>query len=433
MFATLIKHARNLLPVLPLALCASAALGQVQLLDSIAAIVDNDVVMTSELNDRVKAIYQRIEESGTEPPPTEVLVPQVLDRLILERIQLEMARRASVRISDEELNSAITSIAAGQNMTTEQFLSDIEKEGLSIADLKEQLRTEMLVTRVQQAQVNRRIFISEQEIENFLASEEGRTWTSPDVNLGNILIPLSSAASREEVEAANEKAAMLIERLAQGEDFRSLAIAHSGDQSALQGGDLGWRKIAQLPEVLIPAVSELEPGQVTQPVRSNAGLHILKLYDKRGGDLQMIQQSKVRHILLKPNEIRNDEDTYTEIAAIADSIRSGKETFADMAKAHSEDLGSALNGGDVGWSLPGKFVPEFDQVLNNVALNTVSEPFRTTFGWHILEVTERRDQDFSEEIKRSQAENILRQRKFDSELQIWLQEIRDEAFVDIKS
>jgi len=410
MFATLIKHARNLLPVLPLALCASAALGQVQLLDSIAAIVDNDVVMTSELNDRVKAIYQRIEESGTEPPPTEVLVPQV------------MARRASVRISDEELNSAITSIAAGQNMTTEQFLSDIEKEGLSIADLKEQLRTEMLVTRVQQAQVNRRIFISEQEIENFLASEEGRTWTSPDVNLGNILIPLSSAASREEVEAANEKAAMLIERLAQGEDFRSLAIAHSGDQSALQGGDLGWRKIAQLPEVLIPAVSELEPGQVTQPVRSNAGLHILKLYDKRGGDLQMIQQSKVRHILLKPNEIRNDEDTYTEIAAIADSIRSGKETFADMAKAHSEDLGSALNGGDVGWSLPGKFVPEFDQVLNNVALNTVSEPFRTTFGWHILEVTER-----------SQAENILRQRKFDSELQIWLQEIRDEAFVDIKS
>ena len=210
-----------------------------------------------------------------------------------------------------------------------------------------------------------------------------------------------------------------------------MAITHSADQSALQGGDLGWRKMSELPEVLIGPIAGLEPGQVTDIIRSNAGLHILKLYDKRGGDQQMIQQSKVRHILLKPNEIRGDEDTYNALAAIAAKISAG-ESFADLAREHSEDIGSALNGGDLGWSLPGKFVPQFEQVMNSIPIDQVSEPFRSDFGWHILQVTERRDQDFSEDIKRAQAENILRQRKFESELQIWLQEIRDEAFVEIK-
>src|SRR5690606_20514587 len=296
---------------------------------------------------------------------------------------------------------------------------------------KDQLSTEMLLARVQQAQVNRRIFISEQEVENFLASEEGRNWISPDVNLGHILIPLSAGASLDEVEEATAKATMIAERLAAGDDFRNLAITHSADQSALQGGDLGWRKMSELPEVLIGPIAGLEPGQVTDIIRSNAGLHILKLYDKRGGDQQMIQQSKVRHILLKPNEIRGDEDTYNALAALAARIRAG-ESFAELAREHSEDIGSALIGGDLGWSLPGKFVPQFEQVMNSIPVDQVSEPFRSDFGWHILEVTERRDQDFSEDIKRAQAESILRQRKFESELQIWLQEIRDEAFVEIK-
>ncbi|HHX82205.1 MAG TPA: molecular chaperone SurA [Pseudomonadaceae bacterium] len=429
---TIIKlRTTNLLATLALILVAAPALSQVRLLDSIVAVVDNDVVMASELEERVDTIYQRIQESGTEVPPREVLIPQVLDRLILERIQLDMARRAGVRVSDEEINATIVSIAQSEGLTPEQFLQMITSQGLSIAALREQLSTEMTLARVQQAQVNRRIYISEQEVNNFLSSDEGRSFVSPDVNLGHILLPLSSAASLDEVQAASDKARMILDSLAAGDDFRNLAITHSADQSALQGGDLGWRKMAELPDVFIAPLSDLQPGQVTDVIRSNAGLHILKLYDKRGGEQQLIQQSKARHILLKPNEIRDDEATYARLTEIASSIRNG-EPFADMARQHSEDLGSALSGGDLGWSLPGKFVPEFEQVMETIPLNEVSEPFRSQFGWHILQVTERRDQDFSEDIMRHQAETILRQRKFESELQIWLQEIRDEAFIDIK-
>ncbi|MCK9564356.1 MAG: peptidylprolyl isomerase [Bacteroidales bacterium] len=431
MLNTIKLHTNKFLAALVLVLAASPALSQVRLLDSIVAVVDNDVVMASELEERVDTIYQRIQESGTEVPPREVLIPQVLDRLILERIQLDMARRAGVRVSDEEINATIVSIAQSEGLAPEQFLQMITSEGLSIAALREQLSTEMTLARVQQAQVNRRIYISDQEVSNFLASDEGRNFVSPDVNLGHILLPLSSAASLDEVQAASDKARMILDRIAAGDDFRNLAITHSADQSALQGGDLGWRKMAELPAVFISPLSDLQPGEVTDMIRSNAGLHILKLYDKRGGEQQLIQQSKARHILLKPNEIRDDEATYARLAEIANSIRGG-ESFAEMARQHSEDLGSALSGGDLGWSLPGKFVPEFEQVMETIPLNEVSEPFRSQFGWHILQVTERRDQDFSEDIMRHQAENILRQRKFESELQIWLQEIRDEAFIDIK-
>lgn len=432
MLNTIKSRAHHLLAALALVLVSSPTLSQFRLLDSIVAVVDNDVVMASELDERVTTIYQRILETGTEAPPREVLIPQVLDRLILERIQLDMARRAGIRVSDEEINATIASIARGEGLTPEQFLQVITSQGLSVAALREQLSTEIILARVQQAQVNRRIYISEQEVTNFLASDEGRNFISPDVNLGHILLPLSSAASLDEVQAAYDKARTILDRINAGDDFRNLAIVHSADQSALQGGDLGWRKMAELPDVFIAPLSELQPGQVTDVIRSNAGLHILKLYDKRGGEQQLIQQSKARHILLKPNEIRDDETTYNELAKIAESIRNGSATFAEMARQHSEDLGSALSGGDLGWSLPGKFVPEFEQVMDSIPINEVSAPFRSQFGWHILQVTERRDQDFSEDIKRHQAETILRQRKFESELQIWLQEIRDEAYIDIK-
>ncbi len=425
------RHSRPLLTALALALIASPALSQMRVLDGIVAIVDNDVVMASELEDRVSTIHQRIQESGNEPPPREILVSQVLDRLILERIQLDMARRAGVRISDDEINATIANIAQSEGLTPEQFLGMVVSEGLSVAALREQLATEMTLARVQQAQVNRRIYISEQEVTNFLASEEGRNFISPDVYLGHILLPLSSSASPEEAAATQDLARDILSRIIAGEDFRGLAYAHSADQSALQGGDLGWRKISELPDVFIDPVSTLQPGEVTDLIRSNAGLHILKLYDKRGGEQQLIQQSKVRHILLKPNEIRDDEATRARLMEIAARVHDG-ESFSELARQYSEDIGSALAGGDLGWSLPGQFVPEFEYTMNNIPVNQISEPFRTQFGWHILHVTERRDQDFSEDIMRHQAESILRQRKFESELQLWLQEIRDEAFVDVK-
>lgn len=415
-----------------LAAVAATAHAQTKVLDSVAAVVDNDVVMKSELDERVDSILQRIEMSERNPPPREALVPQVLDRLILERIQLSMARRAGIRISDAELNQAIARVAERQGMTADQFVRQAEQEGLSVSTIKEQMMTEMMISRVQESQVNRRIFVSDQEIDNFLSSREGQAQTSPEVNLGHILLPLSSAASEQAIEDTMAQARDIIEQVRGGADFRNMAITHSADQTALQGGDLGWRRTTQLPEVFIPVVRAMQAGEISEPVRSDAGIHLLKLYERRGGEKQVINQSKVRHILLKPNEIRDDAATREELARIAERIRSGEASFAEMAKEHSEDIGSALSGGELGWSMPGKFVPAFEQTVDALDEGEISQPFRSQFGWHIVQVTERRDQDFSEEIRRARAEQVLRQRKFEEELQVWQQEIRDKAYVDVK-
>jgi len=290
----------------------------------------------------------------------------------------------------------------------------------------------MIIGRVQEGSMNRRITITEQAIDNFLNSEEGRSWSSPDVNLGHILLPLSAGAPKDEVTRIQEKVLDLYNKAKDGADFKSLAIAHSSGQNALKGGDLGWRKTTQLPTLFISALDDLSPGQISDPIRSNAGYHLLKLYDRRGGGGQLVEQHRVRHILLSPSEIRSDEETLEVIKKLRTDIREGKD-FAAVAKEHSEDIGSAMSGGVLGWSVPGQFVPQFEKTMKSVEINEVSEPFKSQFGWHILQVTERRKKDFTQKIKRSQAKNIIKQRKFQEELQIWLQEIRDEAFVEIKS
>ncbi|PHS74403.1 MAG: molecular chaperone SurA [Porticoccus sp.] len=400
-------------------------------LDHIVAVVDDDVVMASELEKRVADIYARLKNSETEIPEESVLVPQVLERLILERLQLNRAQRMGIRISDEEVTQAMERMAESREQTVAQMIEDARQSGIDLTSLRQQLRNEITINRVQESAVNRRIYISEQEVNNFLASEEGQQWSSPDVNLGHILLPLSSGASREDVAEVEQKVRKLYEELQNGADFKSLAIANSGAQDALQGGDLGWRKTTQLPSIFVSAVDKLSPGEVSMPIRSDAGYHLLKLYDRRGGGEQIVQQHKVRHILLKPNEIRSEDDTRTMLEGMRTDILGGAD-FAELARKHSEDIGTALGGGDLGWSLPGQFVPEFEKIMGSLDTMAISKPFRTQFGWHILQVTERRRQDFSDEIKQRQAENIIRRRKFDEEQQIWLREIRDEAFVDIK-
>ena len=277
----------------------------------------------------------------------------------------------------------------------------------------------------------RRIRISEQELTNFLNSEEGRLVTSPDVNIGQILFSVPSSSSADETKAIVDKLNKIEEQLKAGADFKQLAIANSDDQSALDGGDLGWRKMAQLPGVFIEAVESMEAGQVSKPIRSAAGYHLIKLYDRRGGGEKLIEQHFSRHILVKPNQIRDEAATIELLNKLRDRVKEG-EDFAALSKEFSEDPGSALKGGELGWSTPGMFVPEFEQTMSGIALNEVSKPFRSQYGWHILQVTDRRMQDFSDNILRNGAENLLRQRKFAEELQVWLQEIRDEAFVEIK-
>lgn len=404
---------------------------EIALLDRVVAIVDDDVVLSSELNQRMAGILSRIQQSGTQAPPEEILRKQVLEQLISERLQLNMGYNAGIRISDEEVNQTLARVAASNNLSMEDYIAQIHASGSTMAKVRQEIVDEIIIMRVQQGRVMRRIRISEQELTNFLNSEEGRLVTSPDVNLGQILFSVPSSSSPDETKAIVDKLNSVEEQLKRGTDFRQLAIANSDDQTALDGGDLGWRKMAQLPSVFIEAVESMEVGQVSKPIRSAAGYHLIKLYDRRGGGEKLIEQHFSRHILLKPNQIRDEAATIQLLNDLRDRVKEG-EDFAALSKEFSEDPGSALKGGELGWSTPGMFVPEFEQTMSGIAINEVSEPFRSQFGWHILQVTDRRMQDFSDNILRNGAENLLRQRKFAEELQVWLQEIRDEAFIEIK-
>ena len=425
------KTCNTVLAAVLLTAFSITASAQLEILDKVVAVVDEDVVLESEVQRRLATIYTQIKQSGTQPPPQDVLVQQVLERLISERLQLNMGYNAGIRITDTELNDAMARIAAGNQLTMEQYIEQIHASGSTLANVRDEIRDEMILMRVQQGQVMRRIRISNQELDNFLNSEEGRFMTSPDVNVGHILLPVPSGKSSDEVNAILQRAQSLLSEAQNGTDFRQLAIANSADQTALQGGDLGWRKMAQLPGVFIEAVEKLDIGQISDPIRSDAGYHLIKLYERRGGGEQLIEQHFARHILIKPNEIRDEATAVSQLNELRERIKAG-EDFALLAKEFSEDPGSALNGGELGWSTPGMFVPEFEQTMGSIELNEVSAPFLSQFGWHILQVTERRKQDFSENITRNRAQNLLRQRKYEEELQVWLQEIRDEAFVEVK-
>jgi len=404
---------------------------QVKILDKIIAIVDDDVVLQSELNRRMSSIMKQIKQSNTAAPPEDLLKKQVLDRLISERIQLSIGYNAGVRISDDELNQAIGRVAASNNLSIDQYIDQLTLEGTSLSVIREEVRHELIIMRVQQASIMRRIRVSDQELNNFLNSEEGQLVSSPDVNIGQILLAVSSNASKASIDRVSNQAIDLYQQIQDGKDFKELALSYSMDQSALQGGDLGWRNMAQLPKIFSQEIDLLTLGTVSEPIRSGAGFHLIKLYDRRGGDAKLIEQNLVRHILLEPNALRNKLETKKFLQQIKNQVLAG-EDFEQLAKAHSEDKSSALDGGNLGWSTPGMFVPEFEATMNNIAIGEISEPFESQFGWHILQVTDRRQQDFSEEILRNRAQNLIRQRKYDEELQVWLQEIKDEAFIEIK-
>ncbi len=410
----------------------SAPRAELKALDRIVAIVNEDVVMASELNEQVEMMVKQMLRAQQQLPPREVIESQVLEKLIQDRLQIEIGKRAGVQISDDEINRALEDTARNQGLTLEEFVSYAHQDGLTLSKLRQNFKNDMIVARVQQAMVSRRIEITDQEIDNFLNSEEGKFLASPDVNVGHILIRVPDS-STDAFNQAMADAEVLHNRLTTGsEDFRQVALTHSAGPNALQGGDLGWRKTAQLPALFTQTLDALEPGQVSEPFRSDAGIHLLKLYERRGGGEQLIEQKQIRHILLKPNEIRNDEATRAQIAALREQILEN-ENFGELARQYSEDTGSALKGGDLGWSTKGQFVPGFENAIDQLEIGVLSEPVLTQYGWHLIEVTDQRKQDFSTEILRNQASNQLRQRKYAEELQVWLEEIRNEAFIEIKS
>ena len=412
-------------------LVSSFARADVTPLDRVVAIVDNDVVMQSQLDQRLREVRQTIQKRGAPLPPEHVLTQQVLERLIIEDIQLQIGERSGIRITDEELNQAMGTIAQRNHMSLDQFQAALTRDGLSYDDAREQVRREMVISRVRQRRVAERVQVSEQEVQNFLASDLGKIQLSEEYRLANILIPVPEGASAQTLQAAGKQAQEIYQQLKQGADFNQLAISRSAGDNALEGGEIGWRKAAQLPSPFDSMISSVAVGDVTEPVRTPGGFIILKVEEKRGGSKMVRDEVHVRHILLKPSEIRSDEETQKLAQKLYDRIKSG-EDFGTLAKQFSEDPGSALHGGDLNWIDPEALVPEFREVMNNTPQGQLSKPFRSPFGWHVLEVLGRRATDSSDKFREQQAAQVLRNRKYDEELQAWLRQIRDEAYVEIK-
>ncbi|MFR0689518.1 peptidylprolyl isomerase [Enterobacterales bacterium AE_CKDN230030158-1A_HGKHYDSX7] len=423
---------KALRPLMLGALLASSVVhAEVVPLDRVVAIVDNDVVMQSQLDQRLREVRATIQKRGAPLPPEHVLTQQVLERLIIENIQLQIGDRSGVRITDEELNQAMGTIAQRNNMSLDQFRAALAHDGLSYDEAREQVRREMIISRVRQRRVAERIQVSEQEVQNFLASDLGKIQLSEEYRLANILIPVPDSASPETVQAAARQAQEMYQQLKQGADFGQLAVSRSAGDNALEGGEIGWRKAAQLPSPFDSMIGSLAVGDVTEPVRTPGGFIILKLEEKRGGSKMLRDEVHVRHILLKPSEIRSEEATQQLAEKLYERIQAG-ESFSELAKKFSEDPGSKLNGGDLNWVDPESLVPEFREVMNNAPQGQVTKPFRSPFGWHVLEVLGRRATDSSDKFREQQAAQTLRARKYDEELQAWLRQIRDEAYVEIK-
>lgn len=406
------------------------AQAQTQMLDQVVAIVDDDVIMASELRERVQGITQTLQSRGMELPSEDVLIRETLDRLIIESIQLQMGNRVGARISDAQLNAALERIAAQNRMSLEQFRTMLEQEGQSYAAMREQIRREMIIQRVQSGNVNQRIQISEQEVNNFLASAEGQKLSQPEYRIQHALLPLAPDAPESEVETARTYLESLLRRIRGGEAFDQV-ISASTDRYPFSGGDLGWLKADDLPSLFSDVAPDLEAGATSDPIRSPSGLHLVHMADMRGGGGQMVEQTRVRHILVRPSEIMTDEQARDLVASLKERAEAG-EDFADLAREFSEDIGSAAEGGDLGWTNPGQMVPEFEAAMAETPVGELSDPVQSQFGWHVLEVLERRQQDMTREAIRARATEALHQRKYEEELDAWLRKIRDEAYVDIK-
>jgi len=400
-------------------------------LDYIVAVVDDDVVLASELISRIATVREQIVAQNARLPPEQVLYSQMLERLIMESLQIQMGARAGVRIDDATLTQSLAAIAQQNGMTLEEFQDVLAADGINYREFRDDVRREMTIQRVQRARVNNRVHITEEEIQAFLDSPVGRDVLSDEFRVGHILLLVSDNVAPADVAAAEAEAEEIRRELVAGADFRQMAITRSAGSRALEGGDLGWRKAGALPSLFADVVIELEPGETPPPMRSGRGFHIIQLLERRGVSNLMVQQGRVRHILVVRSEIRTRAETRALIFEIRDRLIAG-EAFEDLAREYSDDPSSALAGGDLGWSASNSFVLEFGTAMDNAEVGVVTEPFRSKDGWHILEVQERRDHDMSEEAMRNMAVRVLHTRRFEEELEIWLGEIRDEAYVEIR-
>ena len=414
-------------PLLALSVLPSLASAQIEVLDQVVAIVDDDIILASELQERLTGVRSTMESRGVEVPSDDVLIRETLDRLILDSIQLQLANRYGVRIPDQQLDEAMTRLARQNGLTLEQFRIALQQTGQSYAAARERLRDDLAIQRVQQGNVMRNINISEQEIDNFLVTEEGEAMTQPEYQVVQALLSISRGEDAAEIAAKEAYVTEVLSNIQSGQSFEQ---AVSGTEPyAFTGGDLGWRKLGDIPSMFADTVPTLTVGEVAK-VRSSSGFHLVYLADAVGGE-QLVRQTDVRHILVKPTEVLNEQAAEDLVVELRARIEGG-EDFGELARQYSDDIGSATEGGNLGWTNPGQMVPEFEATMAGTAEGSISQPFRSEFGWHILEVKARRDKDFSGEVRRNQVAGYIRDQKYQEELDAWLRKIREEAFVDIK-
>jgi peptidyl-prolyl cis-trans isomerase SurA len=389
--------------------------------------VDEDIILASEVRDRVKQVKSSAEQRDIALPDDDTVVQETLDRLILESIQLQLADRFGVRIPDAQLDQSMARIAAQNGLTLEQFRDALTQSGQDYVEMREGLRDELAIQRVQQGSVMRDINITEKEVDNFMTTEEGAALTEPEYRVMQALLPISRSDSAETRAAKEDFVDGVLASVLAGINFSEAVNVQ--EPFAFRGGDLGWRKLSDIPSMFSQIIPSLAAGD-TGKVQSNSGLHLVHLAEARGLE-RLVEQTDVRHILLTPNEVLGDEAAQALILSLKERIEGG-EDFAELAKEYSDDIGSAQEGGELGWTNPGQMVAEFEAAMANAEVGVITEPVRSEFGWHILEVTGRRTEDFSEQVRRNQVASYLREAKYEEELENWLREIREEAFVDIK-
>jgi peptidyl-prolyl cis-trans isomerase SurA len=400
-------------------------------IDRIVAVVNNGVITEHELRSRVDQILRQLAAQNTQLPPRRLIEKQVLERMITEKVLLQIAEDTNVRVDGAQLDRAIANIAQRNNLSPEAFRRALESEGTNFDAFREQIRTEMIIARLREREVESRLVVTDAEIENYLSGSAQDANQQDEFNLGHILFLTPEGASPEQVAQVRAKAEKALAELQGGADFAQVSASYSDAQNALQGGELGWRSPAQLPGLFVDAAKSLRVGEISGILRSPNGFHILKLLDKRGKDMRLVvRQTHARHILIKVNEVVTDADARTRLTQLKERIENGT-PFEELAKLHSDDL-SASKGGDLGWLNPGDTVPDFERAMDALQPGQVSEPVRSPFGWHLIQVLERRDQDVSEERKRLEARRAIRARKSEEAFDDWVRQARDRAYVEYR-
>jgi peptidyl-prolyl cis-trans isomerase SurA len=428
MTVTTFKH---LIASAILALSSSSAFAEPIALDRVAVVVNESIIMSSEVDQRIRDIRAQLTARNAQLPPADVLANQVKEQLIIESIQLQLAERQGIRVSDSELNNTMNRIAQQNNLSLSDFRKALISEGRDYQQVRDQILRELIISRVQQSNVNRRVSVTDQEVQNYLNSDLAKNQDRSEYLLSNILVALPSPASPDQIKTAQERANQLKTELDQGANFADLAVRRSDAPNALNGGDLGWRKAQELPTQIFSAVSGLANGDVSKVVRTPSGFNLLQLRERRGDQATLVTETRARHILVAPSEIRTSAQAQAFAEELYTRYNEG-EPFEELARRYSDDPGSGSLGGELGWIQPGKMVVEFEQQMDKLAINEVSEPFESRFGWHIVQVQERRQQDFTTEMRENQARSEIRKRKYDEALSNWLRELRSEAYVDIK-